>query len=193
MALIPFLITTGVIISAFAQMFYIGSKNSSYCDEVIACKTSSYCDEVIAIPEKEWLCNTSNQYKTIYGTLYAMLLEGVEVDRERDRPPLTKGLSYLFGFIIGLFFLNVLIAKISNVFTTVEGLFTMSWNWNRNWNNCMGRVFYVLLEGLVFGRVSNEQIEVEDKMDAFERNMQDRIKDLERHIKSLSADKSIDP
>ena len=186
-ALIPFVITTGVIISAFAQMFYIGSKNSSYCDAVIA------------IPEKEWLCNTSNQYGTIYGTLYAMLLEG-EVECERDSP-LTTGLSYSFGFITGLFFLNVLIAKISNVFTKVEEdgetefwssrlnvlhelSFTMSWNRNRNWNKRMHRSFCVLLEleGLVFGRVSNEQIEVEDKMDAFDRNMQDRIKDLERHI-----------
>ena len=94
MALIPFLITTGVIISAFAQMFYIGSKNSSYCDAVIA------------IPEKEWLCNTSNQYGTIYGTLYAMLFEG-EVECERDSP-LTTGLSYSFGFIIGLLFLKAI-------------------------------------------------------------------------------------
>jgi hypothetical protein len=215
-ALVPFLITTGVIISDFAQMFYIGSKNSSYC-------------EAVAIQDEEdGFCNASKQYGTIYANLYAMLLAGVYVDLERD--PLTTGLSYSFGFIIGLFFLNVLIAKISNVFTTVEedGAETAFWSnrlnilhelsnsmhWNRNYLRNMFILFWgvilsggvVLLpigyrESLVFGRVSNEQKEVEDRIDALEQNIQDRIKDLEQHIlaalkdkneagKSLGADKS---
>jgi hypothetical protein len=48
-----------------------------------------------------------------------MFFSGVEVDLERESR-ITTGLSYAFALTIGFFFLCVIIAKISNVFTAVE-------------------------------------------------------------------------
>lgn len=97
--LASFLTVSAFIISGFVHMNHAANTTSSYCSD----------------DNEESFCKLG----PLYADLYAMFFGVVEVEKIENRPIATT-LSYAFGFLIGLLFLNVLIAKISNVFLRVE-------------------------------------------------------------------------
>eukprot|EP00567_Pseudictyota_dubia_P017070 CAMPEP_0197436570 /NCGR_PEP_ID=MMETSP1175-20131217/3999_1 /TAXON_ID=1003142 /ORGANISM="Triceratium dubium, Strain CCMP147" /LENGTH=891 /DNA_ID=CAMNT_0042965889 /DNA_START=90 /DNA_END=2765 /DNA_ORIENTATION=+ len=104
MELIPFLVVTAVTLSAFVFMFYSANINASYCESKDL--------------EEKWYCGMTGE---LFAQLSSFVLTGLEIEADIiNESATTAAILYAFGIVIALIFLNVLIAKISNVFSDVE-------------------------------------------------------------------------
>jgi len=110
--LIPFLVTTLLLVFGFAHMFYIANISHGNCAEIPP-------DEEIS--EDNWTCDLSANYFMAL----SMLLEGahyylVENPIRFTEPTSNSVLSIVFAFLIIIILLNILIAIISDVFSEVR-------------------------------------------------------------------------
>jgi len=95
-----FLYVTVIIVIAFAHMFYVA--NVSTPNNSITCK--------------QWTCSLSNSYRHSF----AMLL-GEDPDFFLDSSfGINSTLAICFGFIIGVLLLNIIIALVSDVFSSIR-------------------------------------------------------------------------
>lgn len=118
-SLITFCITMAILLSAFAQVFYLINLESSYCKEIID-------------PDLDWYCGDSGGLLgKIHAILYTALINGVEVYVVGGGNAATTVLLYMFGFIVGLFFLNVLIAIMTSAIRRAEDYGRRSYVRNR--------------------------------------------------------------
>jgi len=113
--LVPFLVTTLLLVFGFAHMFYIANISHGNCAE------GAEILEDEEITEDNWTCDLSANYFMAL----SMLLEGahyflVENPIRLTEPTSNAIISICFAFLIITILLNILIAIISDVFSEVR-------------------------------------------------------------------------
>jgi ankyrin repeat protein len=105
--LIPFLLTTGTIILAFGNMFYIA--------RLVEDRECISPDDESGLLEG-WFCTVQDSYFTTF----TMFLSTDWVYFNRPAISLSIVLAYLFALVTGILLMNILIAEISNVYTDMR-------------------------------------------------------------------------
>ena len=104
--LIPFLVSTFIIVLSFAHMFYMWSISSQ--------DTCRY-DKGGQLPI-DWTCNLSSSYAQTFSILITSNWSFLDDEAEGFQTTI----SYAFAFIVGILLLNILIAIINDSFSSIK-------------------------------------------------------------------------
>lgn len=131
--LIPFLVSTFIIVLSFAHMFYMWSISSL--------DTCIFDKDVQNIPI-DWTCNLSSSYAQTFSILITSNWSFLDDEAEGFQTTI----SYAFAFIVGILLLNILIAIINDSFSDIKRSGEKEyWRYRLNFEDETQRLYHVVV------------------------------------------------
>merc|ERR1712038_1092361 len=134
--LIPFLVSTFVIVLSFAHMFYMWSISSL---DTCLVQNNNETQDMASV---DWTCNLSSSYAQTFSILITSNWSFLDDEAEGFQTTI----SYAFAFIVGILLLNILIAIISDSFSEIERVGEVEyWKYRLNFEDETQRLYSVYL------------------------------------------------